>query len=57
MSCTLKKIRGYKMKEKLTKKEKEKIEALLQERLVSICITDKNGTRTVSTVLNKERKL
>lgn len=57
MSCTLKKIRGYKMKEKLTKKEKEKIEALLQERLVSICITDKNGTRTVSTVLNKGRKL
>lgn len=44
-----------KMNEKLTKKQKERIEALLQERLVSIRVTDKNGTRIVSTVLNKER--
>lgn len=28
----------------------------VQERLVSIRITDKNGTRTVSAVLNKGRK-
>lgn len=48
--------RGYKIKEELTKKQKERIEALLQERLVSIRITDKNGTRTVSAVLNKGRK-
>ncbi len=46
---------GCKMNEKLTKKQKERIEAFLQERLVSIRVTDKNGTRIVSTVLNKER--
>lgn len=50
------------MKEKLTKKQKERIESFLQERLVSIRITDKNGTRTVSTVdkdtgLNRGRKI
>lgn len=45
------------MNEKLTKKQKERIESLLQERLVSIRITDKNGTRTVSTVLNKGRRI
>lgn len=42
------------MKEKLTKKQKEMVEAILQKRSVSICVTDKNGTRIISTVLNSK---
>ena len=47
-------VRWYIMKEKLTKKQKEMVEAILQKRSVSICVTDKNGTRIISTVLNSK---